>query len=196
MPSIFLYYLLHPISKIHLRWNCYDETKHRKIILSRNTLKLKISRLNYSIWELHALFQRWDLQSQLQFSTAERKRNRRLNGNSAEINSVEKHRFRVIYQSWTNISVIKCRVPVAFRFDFRSELMLIYQSSKYCHSNSFSLKTNEESQYMFYRALHLLHMSSWRNLPYITSWVLIYLKNLGNNLIKESFPYTIRIQSV
>lgn len=115
-------------------------------------LNPNISRLNYSIWELHALFQRWDLQSQLQFSTEERK-NRRFNGNSAEINSVKKHRFRVKYQSWKNISIKKCRVPVSFRFDFGSELMLIFQALKYCHSNSFSLKRSEESQYMFYRSI-------------------------------------------
>lgn len=37
---IALYFPLLPSSP-HLCWNCYDKTKHRKIILSRNTLKPK-----------------------------------------------------------------------------------------------------------------------------------------------------------
>lgn len=100
------------------------------------------------------------MQSQLYFTTAERK-NWRLNGNSAKITSVEKHSFRLIYQSQTSSLIRKCRLPeislqrnsVALTFDFRSELMLIFQISKYCHIKSFSLKRYEKSQYMLYRSI-------------------------------------------
>lgn len=120
-----------------------------KILFSRNTLKTK--------YEQTKLFHLKGMRTVSEMRFAEPavihhcRKNQRLNGNSPEIAPAEKHSFRLIYQSETYIIIRKSRVPeinlkrywVVFRSHFKSELTLIYQTSKYIHNDLLSLKRYE-----------------------------------------------------